>query len=117
MKGGEAKTARPRIGGDVSQRSEANLKRLGKVMQKAALAAVGKDFLVDEQEMLRRQRFDLKAHLVMNPVSASEAACLFLAQSIIEQSPPLRQRLVGRGGDFGEADVRIVPRDDVARAA
>src|SRR5437870_5133097 len=65
---------------------------------------------------IRRQRFDLEAHLIVHAVRTKQAIAMFAANAVAEQAPAFRLRLIGRGGDLGQEDVPIFPGNDMPGA-
>src|SRR3954451_13792531 len=53
----------------------------------------------------------------MDTVRAGERGAVLVAQTIAEETTLLGQQLVGGGGDLGQVDVVVLPRDDVAGAS
>ncbi len=84
------------------------------VVEQAALASVGKDFVVDLSEQRGGQGLDLKAGLVMDAVRAREIRALLLMEAISQKSSPFGKILPCRRGHFRQENIGIFPGDDVA---
>src|ERR1700722_9474615 len=82
MESRQEQTIQPRFHDDIAQRRNREPMIRLKVVQDAALGAVGEDLVMDVQENLFRQRFDLKAGLIDDVIAASEAARMLAAQAI-----------------------------------
>jgi hypothetical protein len=68
VKGGNEKTAGPGLHRDIAQRRERQPVVGLKIMKQTALAAVGQDFIMNVEENLRRQNFDLEIGLIIDAV-------------------------------------------------
>src|SRR5262245_31934786 len=113
---GEEDTLGPGFDLDAAEGSDRQAVVGLEVVQEAALAAAGKDLVVHVQEDLRRQRFDLKAHLVDDAVSARKGTAVLASQPVVQQATAFRQGLVGGRRHFREQDIGVFPGDDVAGA-
>ena len=85
-------------------------------MQHAAALAVPGEFLLEGPKDFGLRRLELETHLVGDAAAALDVVAALSLQTIGDQPPPLGQRMVGRGGDFGQRDAAVAPRDHVARA-
>src|ERR1019366_9051330 len=113
VKGRNKKTMRARFDHDITERGHRQAMIWLKVVQDAALVAVGENLVVDLQVDLFGQCFDLKAGLVKNIVAASEASRMFAAQAIAQESALIGKSLIDVR-DFGQKDVLVLPGDDIA---
>jgi len=86
-----------------------------KVMQQAALAAIGQDLVVHVEEYLGRQDLHLEICLIVDAVRARQGGAVFASQPIVEQPPPFRQAVV-RGRHFREMKIAKIPRNHVPSA-
>ena len=69
VEGRRGTSGRAGLGGDEAERGQRQAIVRREIVQEAAFAAVGENFVVDVQENLRRKHLDLKAHLVMDAVA------------------------------------------------
>src|SRR5437660_406871 len=72
VEGREEEATGAGLDGHEAERRHGKTMMTGKVVQQSALAAVGEDLLVDVQEEVRRQHFDLETGLVEDAVSTGE---------------------------------------------
>src|SRR5260370_34316649 len=87
-----------------------------KVIEQAALTAVGDKFVMYVPEYVLRQRFHLEAHLVVDAVGARQAVTVFAAYPVAKQPAAFRQGLIRGRGNFGQTNVAILPGNDVTGA-
>ena len=100
---GDEQAARAGFEVDVTERGDGEAVVGAEVVEQAAFAAVGEDLVVDVQEDLGRERFDLEAGLVDDAVGAAEGGAVLAAEAEVEQAAALgdargwRRRLRSRG--------------------
>src|SRR5688500_18049978 len=82
VEGREDQTAGPRLDRNKAERRDREAVVRPKVVEQAALAAVGEDLIVDVQEDLRWQRLDLEAHLVVDAMGAGQSPVVLAAKAV-----------------------------------
>jgi len=112
----QEQAARPRLDGKEPQGRQGQAAGAVEMVEEAALGAVGEDLVMDVDEDLGVQRFYLEAGLVRDAVQQGEVVGVLAAHAVVEQAAAVRQRLIGRGGDFGKLKVRVTPGKHVAGA-
>ena len=114
MEGRYNQTAGPPFRGHEPKRSERQAVIRLEIVQQAALAAIGEDFIVNVKEDFLGKHLDLKAHLITDPMSAQQTSGVLPAQAIAEQAALIGQRLIGSGRDLCQDNVAVFPGDDMA---
>jgi hypothetical protein len=116
VEGREKQSAATGLGADETERCHRQTIVRWEIVKEATFAAVGEDFIVNMEENLRCQHFDLEAHFVMDAVSAQHLAALLVSQLVMQEAAIFGQLLFGGSGYFGQVDVGVLPGDDVAGA-
>ena len=114
MKGLHEQAAIARFDVDVAQRAQGHPAAGIEAVQHALPLAVVGQFMLERPEHFRFDRFELEIHLVAGAAAAFHPVASLALELAADQPPLLRQRMMGRGGDFRQRLALIPPGDDVA---
>jgi len=115
VKRGEEQMAGPGFDGDEPQWRERKPMIGLKIVHEPALGAVAQDFIVHVHVDFLRQRFDLKARLIVELRAERNRRAMFATDPLMITGPMGRQWQLFVGRHFGEMHVPRLPRDRVAR--